>query len=95
MGPCTEDLRRLYEALGLRVASAVGELPDHVAVELEALAYALESPATEAVARALLADHLAAWLPKLCRGVAHEATRPFYRELAALTTAWLPVLKGL
>lgn len=93
MGPCTEDLHRLYGALGLQI-SAAGELPDHVAVEFEALACALSSPGTLPVAGALLDDHLAKWLPKLCRAVAREAAQPFYRELATVTRAWLPALVG-
>lgn len=95
MGPCTEELRSLYAGLGLAVTSSSGELPDHVAVELEALAYALGSPGKESIGQALLAKHLAVWLPTLCRAVAQEATQPFYRQLAALTISWLPVLARL
>ena len=88
MGPCTADLRRLYAELGLKMAPASGEMPDHVAVELEALAYALSSPATYPLARALFFDHLRRWLPRLCRAVAHEAASPFYRDLADRTVDW-------
>jgi TorA maturation chaperone TorD len=93
MGPCTVDLRRLYQELGLSVASSAGELPDHVAVELEALAYALKSPGAEPTAHALFADHILAWLPKLSRAVAEAAALPFYHELASLTISWLPVFE--
>jgi TorA maturation chaperone TorD len=95
MGPCTEDLRRLYAEIGLKVAPASGELPDHVAIELEALAYALRSPGTVPIAGILLAEHLSKWLPKFCRAVAGEAAQPFYHELAALTPDWLAVLSRL
>jgi TorA maturation chaperone TorD len=88
MGPCTADLRQLYGALGLEVTPTLGEMPDHVAVELEALAYALSSSATYGPAKALFFDHLRRWLPRLCRAVAHEAETPFYRDLAETTVAW-------
>lgn len=92
MGPCTEQLRLLYQQLGLRVAAASGELPDQVALELEALAVALAAPGSLSTAQALLSDHLMRWLPKFCRAVTHEATVPFFRDLASLTVIWLPML---
>jgi len=94
MGPCTAELRQLYQELGLELSSPSGELPDHVAVELEALAYALSREATEQVARRLLVEHLGQWLPRLCRAVGHETSHTFYRDLAALTFDWLAAIKG-
>lgn len=94
MGPCTEDLRQLYQQIGLKVASTAGELPDHVAVELEALAFALKLPGAEPVAQALFANHILLWLPKLCRAVADGATRPFYQELATSTISWLRAIES-
>jgi len=88
MGPCTAQLQRLYLDLGLEVDPHQGELPDHVAVELEALAYALahdEGP----VARSLFADHLRQWLPRLCRAVSKQAGTEFYRQLATGTLGWV------
>ncbi len=88
MGPCTAGLRRLYRELGIDVDPAAGELPDHVAVEFEALAYALSRAGGDDVAKAL-AGHVSQWLPPLCRAVASEAQHPFYASLAALTPEWL------
>ena len=88
-GPCTTHLRRLYSELAVELSSAGGELPDHIAVELEALAYALSAEATHPVARSLFFDHLRHWLPPLCRAVAREAEQPFYRDLGAVTLDWL------
>ena len=81
----------LYRTLGLDVAAAAHELPDHVAIELEALAVALrtEGSAAETAARALLHEHLAGWLPALCAAVEREAQQPFYVALARVTTAWV------
>lgn len=89
MGPCTAALRELYARLELEVVPSTGELPDHVAVELEALAYALSSDETLPVASTIVSQHLRHWLPRLCRAVAHETTVPFYRELADRTLVWL------
>jgi TorA maturation chaperone TorD len=89
MGPCTAGLRRLYREIGIDMAQDAGELPDHIAVEFEALAYALSSADSDRVARALVSDHLSQWLPRLCRAVASEAGHPFYAGLAAVTLDWL------
>jgi TorA maturation chaperone TorD len=94
MGPCTADLRRIYNELGLQVSARSGELPDHIAIELEALAYALSLEETDAVACQLFEGHLVQWLPRLCRAVAHEAEEDFYRNLAVLTLDWLAAIKS-
>jgi putative dimethyl sulfoxide reductase chaperone len=95
LGPCTSDLKRLYAELGLVLDVSSGELPDHVAVELEAIAYALSSEETLPVARELLFEHLGHFLPRLCRAVVHESEHDFYRALAALTLDWMDSLKAL
>jgi TorA maturation chaperone TorD len=94
MGPCTADLKRIYLELGLQVSSRSGEMPDHIAIELEAVAYALSFDETEPVARQLFEEHLAHWLPRLCRAVAHKAEGGFYRDLAVLTLDWLAAIRG-
>jgi TorA maturation chaperone TorD len=93
MGPCTAELKELYCELGLQVSSLSGELPDHVAVELEAIAYAVLFEETGAVAKRLFDEHLCLFLPRLCRAVSHDALSPFYRGLAALTLDWLAGLR--
>jgi putative dimethyl sulfoxide reductase chaperone len=92
MGPCTADLRELYRCLDVDTPAGSAELPDHIAVEFEALAYALSRPDGLDVARTLLTDHLARWLPRLCKGVAKAACLQFYRDLAAITPSWLAAI---
>lgn len=89
MGPCVTDLYRLYAQLGIDPSDA--ELPDHVAVELEALSYALSLPdgGGEPVAASLLTDHLGVWLPRWCQSVVEQSRLPFYAQLAQLTQNWL------
>ncbi len=89
MGPCTADLRRLYRELGVDMAADAGELPDHIAVEFEALAYALSRIDGSEVAARLVNDHLGAWLPGFCKQVTSQARHPFYAALAATTLDWL------
>ncbi|HKH87923.1 MAG TPA: molecular chaperone TorD family protein [Acidimicrobiales bacterium] len=93
-GPCTKDLRSLYVELGLELPACRNELPDHIAVELEALAYALSLEGTAHVARRLFTEHLGHWLPRFCQAVAHESEHGFYRDLAELTVAWLAATEG-
>lgn len=94
MGPCTADLIRLYAEIGLEVIPHGGQLPDEIAIELEALAFSLSIGDATAVSRTLFFDHLGKWLPQLCRSVAREAEMPFYRTLADLTLGWLGPIKS-
>jgi TorA maturation chaperone TorD len=91
MGPCTAELLALYQDLGLEPVPGTGELPDQLCLELEAAAYALLSEGTAGVGQAIVQDHLARWLPRFCRAVAHEATTDFYRDMAQLTLDWTRV----
>src|SRR5581483_2896738 len=91
MGAPAADAVRLYRALGLSLRRDAHELPDHVAVEWEALAYALARDAREQAA-ALVQAHLALWMPAFCAAVAAAAEQPFYRALALLTAAWTEAL---
>ncbi|MGA2802775.1 MAG: molecular chaperone TorD family protein [Acidimicrobiales bacterium] len=94
MGPCTAELKQVYSDLGLQMSSQSVELPDHITIELEAMAYALSFEETAPLARRIFEEHLARWLPRLCRAVAHEAAEAFYRDLAVLTLDWLAAIKG-
>ncbi len=87
MAACAADVARLYADIGLRVRADAHELPDHLVVEWEALAYAFEHDAADA-AELLVRDHLTAWMPEFCAAVAAETVQPFYAELARLTPDW-------
>lgn len=91
MGSCAADAVRIYRDLGLRVHPGAHELPDHLVVEWEALAYAFEHEA--AVASCELAQsHLVLWIPPFCAAVARETEQPYYRALARLTPEWTTAL---
>jgi TorA maturation chaperone TorD len=93
MGPCTAELRQQYAELGLEMAPDVGELPDHVSVELEAVAFALTSESTTAIGREIFLDHLRRFMLRLCRSLAHAADDPFYRDLARVSADWLALIQ--
>ena len=90
MSTATASVTRLYRGLDIAVRNDAHELPDHLAVELEALAYAFE--VDEEAADELLSDHLLRWVPKLAATVEREAQLEFYRLLAGLTPGWLAAI---
>lgn len=96
MGAVSTAVVDLYHGLGLDVAGAAHELPDHIAIELEALAHAAgrDDPAAARVADALLGEHLGTWVPAFCRAVEAESEAPFYAALAHLTAVWIEALAG-
>lgn len=85
-----QHLAQLYRSLGLEVFPGDHGAPDHIAVEFEALAYALSSATTRSVARQLGLEHIVAWVPRLCEALALQAQLPFYRQLARLTDEVVP-----
>ena len=91
MGSAAAEAAALYRRLGLRLRPGAHELPDHIAIEWEALAYAIERNADEHATQ-LLRQHLARWMAGFCAAVANETTHPFYRALAQLTPTWTAAL---
>lgn len=88
MGSAAGQMLALYRRAGLTMRPHQGELPDHLVVELEALAWSLEQSRAPAVATALLDNHLLVWLPRFCERVAAETNHPYYQALATLTPIW-------
>ena len=86
-------IARLYAEIGLRVRADAHELPDHLAIEWEALTFALEQDAAEAAA-SLVDEHLALWMPPFCAAVEAETVHPYYAALASLTAGWTAALAG-
>lgn len=92
----------LYREADFEIAQDFLELPDHVAVELEFL-YVLSFREAQARAagdaagqarfaalkRRLLETHLARWIAPFAEAVEDNAGTGFYRELAALTRAFV------
>jgi len=91
MATAAVEVAQVYRDLELRVSPEAHELPDHVVVEWEALAYSLEQGA-DVAADLLARAHLAQWMPAFCAAVGAETTLPFYRVLARLTDTWTAAL---
>jgi TorA maturation chaperone TorD len=85
-GEVTLSVGRLYADFGFCVKGDCNEFPDHVAIELEALAHVWQTDGGLSAAEVLSRDHLAKWLPQFCKTVADESRVNFYRILATLTT---------
>jgi TorA maturation chaperone TorD len=84
LGKSTEEVRQIYRKLGLQSRPTEKELVDHIAIELEALGYALGSGASAEVAEELAA-RFQVWLPTFCSSVKSNSHLMFYRALADLT----------
>lgn len=83
LGKSTVRVKQLYAELGLRLRPDQVELADHIAIELEALAYALSigdpQPAD------CLIGQLQGWLPPFCGAVVANSQLEFYKDLAEVT----------
>ncbi len=103
-GLVAAEVEQAYAAAGVALApSAAGELPDHVALELEfvsllcageAEAWSARLPERAAEIlngeRTFLDGHLGRWFPALARRVSSvSAESNFYRQLAEATRAFL------
>lgn len=82
MGQSTAEVVRLYRDLGLRLRADQMELADHVAIELEALAFAMD---TRAEIVPGLFERLRLWIPDFCASVIDSSNLEFYRGLAGIT----------
>ncbi|MFN3763239.1 MAG: molecular chaperone [Anaerolineae bacterium] len=105
MGEPAEAALVAYRRAGLALANDYHDLPDHIAAELEFLAWlgeqavaAQESGDEEQAGqwwtqfRAFLNQQVRPWVPAFCRRVEEAARLPFYRELAHLTALLLSVI---
>jgi len=100
--PWREALR-IYEEEGLTKTDEIKEPEDHVALELEFMAYmcrkmeeALDRNDTFEVSRILdvqgkfLANHLGAWIPAFCEDIARGPSKlDFYRAMAIITERFI------
>jgi TorA maturation chaperone TorD len=105
MGVPAEAALVAYRQAGLALADDYRDLPDHVAAELEFLAWlgeqalaAQESGDEEQAGRhlaqqqAFLSQQVQPWLPAFCQRVEQAARLPFYRELARLVEPLLAAI---
>ena len=104
MGEPAEAALVAYRQAGLTLADDYRDLPDHVAAELEFLAWLGEQALAaqeggdeeqaglrQAQQQTFLSQQVRPWLPAFCRRVKEAARLPFYRELACLAESLLSV----
>lgn len=106
-GRITAAVQQCYELAGARSTEQCLELPDHVGVELEFMAFLCDleeqflaeselAGATKCreFQRSFLEDHLLRWHRPLCEKVESEAGQDLYRALARLTFEFLESERG-
>lgn len=101
-GVWAQEVAKLYQAEGLAPREGFTELPDHLGVELEFMAFLCQRVA-EAVAsgdhkeaevfgskqREFLQNHLLSWSEKCLMKIKEKASTPLYRHLANLLKSFL------
>jgi len=104
-GETTVAVAKFYEKVGLELKS--GQVPDHLGLELEAMAVLAECEAArhasgDAAGAGLLEklqsrfcqEHLIQWVPKICEEIEQQTESSFYRSMAALTAGLVQVHCG-
>lgn len=92
LAPATSRVQMCYAAAGWEPPKSRAAAPDHVGLELLALADAIET-GKAVFARALISKHLALWVPPLVAAMRGVGGHPLYIALGELTLE--PVLSGL
>lgn len=104
------DVAGFYRAFGLETSPALADRPDHIALELEFLAFLLlkrrlaldstDPEAAEHVAvcdqalRSFFREHLSWWLPSFATALGRRAGEGFYAAVGRVLAALLPTERG-
>ncbi|WP_417910521.1 molybdopterin-dependent oxidoreductase [Candidatus Electronema sp. PJ] len=83
------QVRKMYCDSGLEKNPTWLDLEDHIATELEFMAYLAGRPGTEVLQADFLCNCLLTWTDKFCAMLAASAKTEFYQGLAELTKAVL------
>jgi len=102
LGPNAREVARMYQAEGLGPREDFDELPDHLGVELEFMAFlcgqtaaAIEAEDGETTTalrtkqHVFLTEHLLTWSPDCLGKIEEGASTPLYRYLASLLKSFL------
>lgn len=95
------DVAGFYQAFGLALGRTTAERPDHIALELEFLAFVLlkkrlaeeaeHAAICEEALRTFFRDHLAWWVPSFATGLRRKAEGGFYAAVGQVLAALLPL----
>lgn len=97
-GRSTTEVLRFYYDAGFSLKDDIGDLPDHIAHELEFMAILAgrESQASprekiklEETQMHFLSRFIFPWVPLFCEKVMRESRSPFYRSLSGLTEEFI------
>jgi TorA maturation chaperone TorD len=99
------DVAGFYRAFGIEPATLAPERPDHVALELEFMAFLLlkrrlaadatEVEVCEAAVRTFFHDHLVWWLPSFLTGLRRKAAGGYYGAVGEVLAALLPLERAV
>jgi TorA maturation chaperone TorD len=101
------DIAGFYRAFGLQTALAAPERPDHLALELEFMAFLLwkermawtaaddqsaeKARVCASAQRSFLRDHLAWWVPSFATGLCRKAEKGFYLIVGQALATFMPL----
>jgi TorA maturation chaperone TorD len=97
-GWSTTEVLRFYHEAGFSLKKDLGDLPDHIAHELEFMgilagkeseAAAQEKIHLEETQMHFLSRFIFPWVPTFCEKVMGESRSPFYRSLSSLTKEFI------
>lgn len=97
-GEATVEVAKFYQEAGLELRE--GQTPDHLGIELEAMAVMAECEAArretddadgadglEELQRRFCEEHLKRWVPEFCEAVLHRSESGFYRSMVIMTAS--------
>lgn len=85
-----QELKTIYEEKGLTLSAASADIKeDHIAMELQYMAYLCSEKGTETEQREFLEKHLLNWTNGFLKDVENYAGTSFYQGLAEMTAAFL------
>lgn len=104
-GQATVAVADFFMEAGLELSA--GQTPDHLGLELEAVAVLAEAEAASRAAGDLegaeqvfmlqqrfCQEHLLKWVPAICREIENETNSSFYRNMASLTASLVEIQCG-
>lgn len=108
MQEARDQVVEFYRQEGIHCSADCHDLEDHIAQELEFVAYlcektgqAMEERDDDAIAHYLhkqqgfIDSHLGTWAPRLCTDVARIAATDFYKAIALITSGYLVIDRKL
>lgn len=97
MGPSAQAVKKIYRRAGAELDEHCAELPDHAGVELAFMHYLCqrekeawqqskeeEAGQWQRLEAEFVVNHLARWLPALCKNICQKTQSGFYKGIAQL-----------